>query len=233
MLYSLHMISKNKCNAVIALITISFIFLFSSVHGEPSCTAKDNNCIQKEKEFRKADKELNDVYRSLQKNLNATLKEDMKKGSIEWIGYKEYLCNYDLEMRNQNKNGDAQYFSCLYDLTASRTKYLKNVYGTKHSPAIKGTYNDGVGGNLVISKSGQNWKLSISVVRGPTYHTGEVSGDFIMKDQQGFFEIKEDGLSCTLEILQKTEGIEIVEKECSDFHGARAYFTGLYRKMKD
>lgn len=105
-------------------------------------------------------------------------------------------------------------------------------------------------------KARQKYKFAMQVVRGPTAHIGEIDGEVEVvsrKDGElyGLFAERADCPAiqpaieqtpggkrpcCRIEFrLSQTKGfrqVDIKEHSCGDYHGARAYFDGVYRKVR-
>jgi len=99
---------------------------------------------------------------------------------------------------------------------------------------INGTYDDANGGTLTISDAGElTFAFEITVVRGPTAHTGEVAGiaqitgetaTFIDTNEEAFI----DGNPCRLTFIFEGGWLKVTGENTSYYHGARAYFDGTY-----
>lgn len=67
-----------------------------------------------------------------------------------------------------------------------------------------------------------------------TYHTGYVSGPIIFSDQEhGEFRWTDGEDSCAIDFYFSEETVDIDEKNCYYFHGARAYFTSTVSRVGD
>jgi hypothetical protein len=100
----------------------------------------------------------------------------------------------------------------------------------------EGQYSDSYGGHLTIAEKGGKYWFYVEVVRGPSFHLGEIGGEFRVKGRTGWFEVKEDydDESTWLTFLQENDGsgrVRIVGENTQSYHGARAYFDGNYLWM--
>lgn len=212
---------------------LSFLVLFSSslLHAESL-----------ETKFSIADKAINLEYKTTMQSLSQTEKDQLKKEQREWIEYKEYTCSYQKEVAKLDpKTAQEEYLKCLIALTDSRTEWLKAY--KKSAPELLGKiglYSDSFGGDLkIISKNKESFKFDVSVVRGATAHTGQIIGiakfknesHALYQEQSECVEMKSP--CCQLDFKLGNVGVEITETNCSYLHGARAYFDGLYVKVKD
>ncbi len=155
-----------------------------------------------------------------------------------------------------------EFFRCALDYTTDRTDYLRRAFGRKGvSSGVAGDYDDGFWGSLefeAIAKKPGVYRFLIEVVRGPTAHIGEIEGEVAIKaDGSGVYAERpecggppSDPASanpantgpwggqpcCRLDFRLRNQGgfhtIEVKETKCGYYHGARAYFDGLYRKVK-
>ncbi len=193
-------------------------------------------------QFAEADRALNAVYKRLAATLEAPRHKAMQDNSRRWIAYKDDLCpastviNQRLEPA-QAKNR-AEYFACLYDLTVARLAYLQRAFAQEGvSPGLAGAYEDGFGGVLRLKHTtGDTYAFHIEVVRGPTYHTGEVEGTVRLDTKTAtFVQTAECGGKtpcCRLTFTRAPMFIAVEEDNCQTLHGMRAYFSGEYRKVK-
>ena len=78
--------------------------------------------------------------------------------------------------------------------------------------------------------------FSINVVRGPTWHTGELTGIAMLKRSAAVYkerlEAGEDREPCEL-TFNFVDGhiVKLEGKNTQYYHGARAYFDGTYFKV--
>ena len=103
---------------------------------------------------------------------------------------------------------------------------------------VNGIYDDDNGGTLFISEAGElTFAFEILVVRGPTAHTGELSGiaqitgetaTFVDTNEEAFIE----GNPCRLTFTFVGDRIEVKGENTLYYHGARAYFDGTYEWME-
>lgn len=204
-------------------------------------------------DYQAADKELNRVYQSLRKKLSAPVAAELKENSQMWITLKETNCGW----QSQEKK-DSAYYMCLLAFTQGRIAYLKSAFGKEGVRAgVPGEYDDGFGGSLTLRVAqtpptgeskpapteGPRYHFTFEVVRGPTSHTGEVEGEIVVDAATGSAKYEEgagcqsadSGESCCrldFQIESAQQRVKVVEVSCAEFHGARAYFDGVYRKIR-
>ncbi|MCB1090359.1 MAG: hypothetical protein KDL87_02430, partial [Verrucomicrobiae bacterium] len=86
-------------------------------------------------------------------------------------------------------------------------------------------------------------RFKIHVVRGPTYHMGFISGPARRNGEAGFFTDKgdpeyhsEDDKDETWLFFEREAGtprMKIRGIHTMPYHGARAYFDGVYTRLRD
>ncbi len=147
------------------------------------------------------------------------------------------------QTENTKAEDEPSYWQARAEALRARQFFLATASGTGVSPGIPGIYIDGDGGRLellVVSTDGEEvLDFSIFVVRGPTAHTGELSGiakldgktkaRFKDEDEEAFI----DGKPAVLDFLFEGNVVEIKGENTSYYHGARAYFDGVYFKTPE
>lgn len=203
---------------------------------EPPKALMRSNALQVNKtQFHKADAELNQAYQKLMGSLDAAGKEDLKTRQKEWIEQKDYLTD------PENGQNDPDYWDAVTDMTKSRTEFLKSTYpGKEVSASVSGTYADESGGVLSIREAGGEWQFAISVVRGPTFHTGFIraaakpdgkgGAKFVDADKNA---LSSDGQPAIITFQREGKRIVVTAANTDYYHGARAYFEGTYFKVTD
>lgn len=103
--------------------------------------------------------------------------------------------------------------------------------------SIEGWYQDMVGGDITIERSGNKLKATVSVVRGPTAHTGDIEGTLteFSTNKYKLDAKNSDGKTCSLLMTKNSLNhlsVSTVNHEaCQEFHGARAQFDGTFYKV--
>lgn len=221
-----------------SLLLLAFSLLSKTSEPADPCSKIKNKNDQKKcymNEYQVADKELNLTYKKIREGLSDPEKEDLKKLQVLWIGYRDGIC--EGPMYSSDESG-TETIICKTATTAERTKYLHHVW--KFSTVSKeglGSYTDGFGGSLKLFRdtSSNEIQFSLEVVRGPTAHLGEVSGNWTPAKEAKWIWASTPGCNsedpdcCLLEFQYFQNRIEVEEISCSAYHGARAYFGGSYR----
>lgn len=213
------------------------MFLFSSrpVHAEADAAE-----FQKAKRrFATADAELNKTFATLRKTLPADEFKDLRDGQRKWLEHRDYI-SADQPRQNGFHGDDpkksADYWISMAELTESRTEFLRAAYDRSLPRGITGAYDDSAGGLLDLEERKDGVAFRITVVRGPTSHTGGLSGlATLTGDTASYKEVVEPGedrAPCELTFtFSKGHVVKVDGKNTEYYHGMRAYFVGTYFKI--
>ena len=185
-----------------------------------------------------ADHWLNEIYSKLKASLPADQFSIVQADQRDWISYRDYMAENigAQEVHEEGPEQNAEILDQKRGLTLSRISFL-NSTNDSHLPAgLTAVYDDGHGGVLQLDQHGDNLQFSISVVRGPTYHTGDIGGVAKRQKDGWFYREKPpyqggDPAELTFARLDDRR-VKVTEKNTDAFHGARAYFAGTYFKEK-
>lgn len=184
-------------------------------------------------DFDKADKELNAAWAAAQAKLTpgefASLREDQRA----WVQSRDLQAESDPAAAGAK---DAEYYTNAAAITRSRTAWLRGLLAGEGTPdSLTGRWSDSYGGTLqLVEKDGELF-FTIEVVRGPTAHTGELSGVAKWNAPIGWFSDKGRDASKTeetnLSFRWRNRRLEVVGANTMPYHGARAYFDGDYVRI--
>ena len=209
------------------------VFLSSSLLGyaEKKLTLDQAKAL-----YAKADKELNLIYKSVK--VPAHLSEEYKEDQRSWIKYRDYMAEFQASLidRADDVKKSIAYWEMMAGLTESRGKYLQAWQGVAQDDEWSGEYTDGRGGWMVIQREGDKLKFEVSVVRGPTHHLGDVSGvaqinKFTARYAEPLNEEGNQGAWLTFK-QHNTNFIKLEADNAQHLHGMRAYFDGVYIRIK-
>ena len=100
---------------------------------------------------------------------------------------------------------------------------------------LTGLWIDSYGGTLSVVQQEGRLLFTCEVVRGPTSHTGEISGIASWNQRIGWFSDKgrdaEKTEESNLAFVDRDGCLEVIGANTSEYHGARAYFDGTYCKV--
>ncbi len=189
-------------------------------------------------EFDKEDKALNAAWDEVKKSKElsdaeqAALKDEQKA----WVAYRDELSlspGYSGAPENEAEARQSpEYFACAAGITSSRTAWLKGRIAPSPPDNVTGVWSDSYGGTLKIVQKEKQLYFSIEVVRGPTAHTGSISGIAAWNEPLGWFSDKEGEKDKTDEanvsFVLKRNLFQITTANASSYAGARAYFDADY-----
>jgi hypothetical protein len=156
-----------------------------------------------------------------------------------WTLAEDVLENKDLihDLRPEAQKIIVDYM-IMYKENCDEEERFEEAYEGVTVKEWNGCYNDRKGGDLeIFGSEKERFGFNIQVVRGPTAHTGEISGiaDVLTDSTAKFIDTNEEysdyyhhAESCTLWFYLENDGIKVYEEYCGWYHGARAFFgSGL------
>lgn len=191
------------------------------------------------KHFEDADALLNKTYQSVFTDLPRDQAASLRARQREWISYRnqkaESLLWFNGIQAREPKDAP-EYWDYMTSLTTTRIEFLRVYSGAAVQNGISGAYSDFYDGDLMLEEGKQGQiEFSISVVRGRSAHTGEISGVAHRRGNKATFKeiVPADEKRAPCEIVFTFIDGHIVKvdaKNRSDTQGAGAYFDGLYYK---
>jgi uncharacterized protein YecT (DUF1311 family) len=85
-------------------------------------------CRSTAKELKKADAEVNRVYHSTVKRLQADDAALLRKAQRAWLAYRDAQCEVERALWGGGTGGPAAWMSCKVELTRQRTAEIENTY---------------------------------------------------------------------------------------------------------
>jgi uncharacterized protein YecT (DUF1311 family) len=189
--------------------------------------------------FATADAELNKTFAKLKAELGADEFKDLRERQRKWLEHRNYI-SADQPRQNGFHGDDpkksADYWTSMAELTQSRTEFLRAAYDPSLPRGITGSYGDSYGGALDLEETKDGVAFQINVVRGPTSHTGGLSGVATLQGDRAAYkevvEAGEDRAPCELTFtFSKGHVVQLDGKNTDYYHGMRAYFVGTYFKI--
>jgi uncharacterized protein YecT (DUF1311 family) len=89
-------------------------------------TAAITDCF--DREYTKADAELNRIYKLAFTGLDAKAADNLRKAQRAWIVYRDAQCDAEYAKWDGGSGGPAAHFACLLQLTQLRTRELHKTY---------------------------------------------------------------------------------------------------------
>ncbi|BCX48117.1 urease-associated protein [Haloferula helveola] len=194
--------------------------------------ASADELSEAKKSFEKQDAALNKTYAELKKGLAPYLFEKLQEEQREWIEHRDYLSDY-FDERRETPEQKAEKWEIAAGLTESRVEWLNAWNRIGKREGWSGKYSDSRGGWLEIVEKDGKVHFALSVVRGPTFHLGDIRGELRVNGGMAWFEVKEEGQDAPtwLTFVETNDGtgrIRVFGANTQYFHGARAYFEGSY-----
>jgi uncharacterized protein YecT (DUF1311 family) len=191
-------------------------------------------------QFEKADTELNQAWEKLKKNLPADEFSKLKEEQRDWVQYRDSLSlspAYSGAPEDEAKARlSSEYFMTAKSLTEERTLWLKAYNLPLNKDSLTGIWSDSFGGEMEIVEQKGTLYFSVSVVRGPTAHTGDITGIASWNLPLGWFSDKGRESSKTdetnLSFILRGNKVEVTGANTMYYHGARAYFDGTYVRVQ-
>ncbi|MBN1554855.1 MAG: DUF1311 domain-containing protein [Phycisphaerae bacterium] len=196
--------------------------------------------------YAQADKALNAAWKQIEtKWKDKPLRlETLREKQRHWIRYRDYHSN-EMVMRDYNLTAEilknsVEHWQTMTHITRVRTQILRAILdAAKNPPELTGTWTDGYGGSLTLVKVNDDQvAFTIDVVRGPTYHLGNLWGlaeinDGIIRytDKQNQKKYKKKPTWLTW--IDRGNHLELLEANSHFYCGARAYFSGDYYRVGD
>lgn len=194
---------------------------------------------QARQRFAEADADLNKTFQEVRSKLPENARNDLRDRQREWLKHRDYIAS-DQPRQNGFEGTDLKqspdYWEAMADLTKERAEFLRAAFNPALPKGMTGEYQDSYGGALQLEETAQGLVFSINVVRGPTTHTGGLSGVATLKGRIALYKEKvepaEDRKPCEL-IFAFSDGhiVKVTGKNTGYYHGARAYFDGTYLKV--
>jgi uncharacterized protein YecT (DUF1311 family) len=189
-----------------------------------------------QRRYDSADAWLNEIYKQAKEKLATGSFADLKKREADWISYRDSFAEQSagITANTESLPEEVARLQSLRDLTMSRIKFIRSLLDDSLPIGISAVYHDEYGGELDLEKESKGAKFNLSVVRGPTLHTGDVSGHILLKNGNGIYrdpDPPEGEPPAEIKfIILDDRRIEIKARNDSYLHGARAYFDGIYFK---
>lgn len=183
----------------------------------------------------KADGKLNGVYNELKEILPEWKFKLVQEDQRGWLEYRAYMM--DPDHPDGVKKDTAEYWQSMADWAAGRVGYLEAWKTSGDAEGWSGVYDDGKGGSLYLLEKGGVMPFKVEVVRGPTFHLGGIFGEAKVNEALGHFSDggEKDRAATWLHFeLEGNSGrVTLRGANTGFYHGARAYFDGIYLRMRD
>lgn len=190
--------------------------------------------------FDKADKALNEIWAMAKTQLPAEEFETLKDDQRGWIGWRDYIAaSFTIvgsEVPENKAKETPEYFAMAAELMEGRVAWLKGyLKDPVEEDTMTGVWKDSQGGHLHIVQEGKKLFFTLEVVRGPTFHLGNIGGESTWNAPLGWFTVKDGEAGkeeeTNLAFIQRSRKLEVIGANTGNYHGARAYFDGEYVRV--
>ena len=216
-------------------------FAAPTLHAEQSTEdPKPPTKAEAKAAFEKADKALNEIWAKAKTQLPAEEFETLKADQRGWIGWRDYIAAsftiVGADVPENKAKETPEYFSTAAGLMETRVQWLKGyLKDPVEEDTMTGVWEDSQGGILSIVQEGKKLFFTLEVVRGPTFHLGNIGGEATWNAPLGWFSIQDGDAEkkeeTNLAFIQRSRKLEIIGANTGHYHGARAYFDGEYVRV--
>lgn len=208
-----------------------FLCLLSIANLFLSIPASGGELEKAKTEYVKQDRELNRIYAELKADLPTALFKTLREEQKEWISYRDDMSDWQAFGKEPATSPSKWEMAAV--LTKSRVGWLEAWKLIGMRKGWSGKYVDSHGGLLSIMEKDGRHLFWIGVVRGPTRHTGIISGVLKVDGRKASYEVKAQPESKPTKVAispldDGSERLRVDGDNTSYFHGTRAYFDGDY-----
>jgi uncharacterized protein YecT (DUF1311 family) len=198
--------------------------------------------------FKAADQQLNSVWKEVKAKLPGAQFQSILSEQRAWPEYRDVQAAVSAASGERVEIAQVRGCAELYDaqaqITESRRKYLAALIAPALADAKfwRGAFSDSFGGAVFIDPRKDGLHFSLDVVRGETFHTGQIGGVAKLTGQQALFktstdnyetEDENDQLPVRVKFTRIGNVLSIETTNAQNFGGARAYFDGNYARIAD
>lgn len=218
---------------------IEFVVLVSAL--VVSSPGEDLTMDQAKAAFSKADRTLNKVYQEAKAALPESMFAELQEDQRIWIDYRDSRSQQAASVDGGAEEGreklNVEYWRSLCELTEERVEMIGGwIKWDSFASEWEGVWRDGSGGWLrILENEDGKFLFALEVVRGPTYHMGNIGGPASWNGSTARFTTEsqdEDG-ETWLTFIKRGLKLELIAANASSFHGARAYFDGDYVRVSE
>lgn len=205
----------------------------------PASNADDAKKLVPKAAFAKADAALNAAWSAAKSSLSESEFNELREDQRSWIQYRDYLAQSPIytgvSTQKELSLDSPDYLEAAAALTQERSEWLEAIVRNKDIESLTGFWTDSRGGQIKIVEGDGSLSFSISCVRGPTSHTGDIKGIAKWNQRIGWYSdalaSKDPEAEANLAFILRGSRLEIIGANTLKYHGARAYFDGIYVKV--
>ena len=222
--------------------------MLAFAHAEDA--GKEPTLAEAKAAFAKADRALNQAWSAAKAAAGVGGLGELTQRQRAWLESRDYHAGYEsTSVGQKDPKRSAVWHTTATGMTESRAEWLRGWAEAMKTPqeTLTGVWIDSYGGRMYVlhqpaaAASGEGSGVgrllfSIEVVRGPTYHSGSVAGVASWNARLGWWSDKGRNAEKTDEsnvaFIERDQCLEVFGANTSHYHGARAYFDGLYVKVE-
>ena len=219
----------------------------AAVAREDEASEKPPTLAEAKAQFAKADRELNQAWSVAKAAVAGSTLAELTQSQRDWLEFRNESAQRESEQAGEkDPKRSATWHSIAAALSVSRAEWLRGRALAAKEPldTLTGRWVDSFGGLMrIVHQPGatNEWGdvgvgrllFDIEVVRGPTYHTGSVAGVATWNVRIGWWSNKGDPEKTeesNLAFIDRDSCVEVIGANTMGYHGARAYFDGIYCK---
>ena len=221
---------------------LSFLTLLLLALGSGAGLAQDKPLDAKAARalFDKADHALNEAWVAAKKALPEAEFNKLKEDQRAWVEYRDCLARSPMytgaEGQGELALDTPEYLQAAASLEDMRSEWLQGLIHDWPDETLTGYWTDSYGGNIEIVEREGHLHFIVQCVRGPTSHVGGLAGIAVWNRTIGWFsdkgQVKDKTDETNLSFTLRDKKLEITGANTGYYHGARAYFDGIYLKVK-
>lgn len=232
--------------------TITFTLILACIQAFAEPTAKPTlpepppESLTKEQAlaaFQKADKELNEAWEVVKKNAGPMVFKSLQEDQQGWLKHRDYIAtglgNLPTGTDPAKAKDTKEYLGMAAGLMTERAEYLRaKIKDPGPVGSIDGVWRDSVGGLLLLAQQDSKVYFACTVVRGPTFHLGEIAGIAKWNKPLAFYtdggptKDDPDKSETSIIISNAGPGITLEGANTHYYHGVRAFFDGTYTRTR-
>lgn len=194
-------------------------------------------------EFAAADGLLNALYAQAATELPAEAFEDLRRDQRRWLAGRDPYAAAVARLQGGAAEGAEEdepwFWLARAERTAARSEVLRGwlVYfrDGRDATGWEGVWVDGDGGTVWVAEvAADRVALQVFVVRGPTFHLGELAGVAERHGRTARFtaRFEDEGPPTWLTLVIEGPRLRVFGEHTWPFHGVRAYFDGDYVRVR-
>ena len=224
--------AKATCSVIVISSLAAAAFARAQEEPEP----KPPTFAEAKVAFSKADAALNQAWSAAKKALTGDALAELTSGQRDWLKFRNDRAGQESEQAGEkDPKRSAIWHSIAAELSESRAEWLRGrARQAEPEENLSGVWVDSYGGTLQLVQRDAQLFFNVDVVRGPTYHTGGIAGIATWNQRIGWYSDKgsdpEKTDESNLAFINREGCLEVIGANTQHYHGARAYFDGLYCK---